>query len=144
MSSNGPRQFGVELEGGRDTDTVFNRDFGHGYFGNSQVDIQNDLSKTLELEGYSFSESYYPPSPVYIPPSENWSTTSSYSELLLPPVPVSSPPDDSPYNVSVMVQPPKVFQVGEKRPRLAEFGEENILPEDKVRKRVKTSRYVEQ
>ena len=141
-----PSKFGFEGDTASDTDFKF----GHGYFGNGQVDsiqLENDLSKTSELEYKSYNFSYY--LPVYIPmaPSETWSTTSSYSELLLPPVPVSPPPDDSPnppYNLSVKVQPLTGKVIGEKRPRLAEFGEENILPEDEVRKRVKTSRYVEQ
>jgi hypothetical protein len=85
---------------------------------------------------------------VYIPPpgSENWnSTTSTYQpEALYLPVPVSSPAVDSPFPQSSYdgSAPPKF--IGEKRSRLAEFGEENILPEDEVRKRVKTSQYVEQ
>ena len=124
-------QFGFEGDVGTD----FN--FGNGYFNIGQVeDIQKDLNiSEHEGEGYNFP--FHPPNPVYIPPSGNWSTT--YPEILLPPVPVDSP--SPPYDMSVKVQPPKV--IGEKRPRLAEFGEENILPDDEVRKRVKTSRYVE-
>ena len=119
--------------GGFEGDTGTNFNFSPGYFG-----IKKDLSNS-EDEGPShrYSFPYHPP--VYIPHSENWSTT--YPEVLLPPVPVDSP--SPPYDsMSVKVQPPKV--IGEKPPRLAEFGEENILPEDEVRKRVKTSRYVEQ
>ena len=156
-------QFGFKLEG--DTlffGTDFNSESGRGYLGHGQIDsdLQNDLSTSnleLEREGYIFS--YHPP--VYIPPSGsenlfnlNWNTsTNTYRrphdepEALYLPVPVSSPADfpipPSSYDVSTRtVTPPKV--IGEKRPRLAEFGEENVLPEDEVRKRIKTSRYLEQ
>jgi hypothetical protein len=75
--------------------------------------------------------------PVYIPSpgSENWnSTTSTYQpEALYLPFPVLFPAVDSPFPHSSYdgSAPPKF--IGEKRPRLAEFGEENILPEDEVR-----------
>jgi hypothetical protein len=127
-------QFGFEGDAGTD----FNN-FGNGYFGNGQVDIQKDPS-TSERDDEDYSFPFHHP-PVYIPPSgENLSTNTYYPEVLLPPIPIDSP--SPPYDMSDKVQSPKV--IGGKRPRLAEFGEENILPEDEVRKRVKTSRYVEQ
>jgi hypothetical protein len=112
--------------------------------GHGQIDLQveNDLSTSqLELECEVYSFSYRPP--VYIPPPgfENWNSTTYQPEALYLPVPVSSPPaavdfpiPPSSYDGSA---PPKF--IGEKRPRLAEFSEENILPEHEFRKGVKTS-----
>jgi hypothetical protein len=58
------------FEGDAPTRTDFNN-FGHGYFGNDQVDIQKDLN-TSEREDEDYSFPFHHP-PVYIPPSENLS-----------------------------------------------------------------------
>ena len=61
-------------------DATGNFNFGNGYFGNGQVDTQNNCGfMTLEGEGYTNSSnfSYHPQAPAYIPPSENWSITYS-------------------------------------------------------------------
>ena len=84
---------------------------------------------TSESEGYIFP--YHPP--AYISPPENWSTSGSPSPSASF-IPTSRFP---PYDASAKFQPPKI--IGEKPSRLVEFDEENILPEDKVRKRVKSS-----